>query len=230
MLDDQIRLEKPLLITSKQKEEYLEDGAVLIKNIVSEKWLKRIRSASNEIIERSREIEESNSQYILEEGHSKNNPRLKRLSSPVDHHSTFWDFISSEMSSQLAADVVGPNVKYHHSKLNYKWANGGTEFDWHQDIQSWPHTDYSPVTLGLFLYDCTSDQGPMLLSVYSSADSMPYTSNPIPSPYCGTIVRGKRAVWASHDPRPCQLPPEWSKGYIGPWAHQDQNKMRGDLI
>ena len=65
MLDDQIRLEKPLLITSKQKEEYLEDGAVLIENIVSETWLKRIRSASNEIIERSREVEESNSQYIL---------------------------------------------------------------------------------------------------------------------------------------------------------------------
>ena len=40
MLDDQIRLEKPLLITSKQKEEYLEDGAVLIESIVSEKWLK----------------------------------------------------------------------------------------------------------------------------------------------------------------------------------------------
>ena len=58
MLDDQIRLEKPLLITSGQKEEYLEDGAVLIESIVSEKWLKRIRSASNEIIERSREIEE----------------------------------------------------------------------------------------------------------------------------------------------------------------------------
>ena len=297
MLDEKIRLEKPLLITAKQKEEYFEDGAVLIESIVPETWLQKIQRASDEIIERSRKIEQSNGQYILEEGHSRNNPRLKRLSSPVDHHNTFWDFISSEISSQLAADVVGPDVKYHHSKLNYKWANGGTKFDWHQDIQSWPHTDYSPVTLGLFLNDCTSDQGPMvtikkshkgplfnmydenqnwvlsipekefnlnlakehtgpagsvlllncrtihssrpntsnrsrpmLLTVYSSADSMPYTSNPIPSPYSGTIVRGKQAAWASHDPRPCQLPPDWSKGYVGPWAHQNQKNEMGENI
>ena len=98
MLDEKIRLEKPLLITSKQKEEYFEDGAVLIESIVPETWLQKIRRASDEIIERRRKIEQSNGQYILEEGHSRNNPRLKRLSSPVDHHNTFWDFISSEIS------------------------------------------------------------------------------------------------------------------------------------
>ena len=70
MLDDKIRLEKPLLITSKQKEEYFEDGAVLIESIVPETWLQKIRRASDEIIERSRKIEQSNGQYILEEGHS----------------------------------------------------------------------------------------------------------------------------------------------------------------
>ena len=66
---------------------------------------------------------------------------------------------------------------------------------------------------------------PMLLSVYSSADSIPYTHNPIPSPYAGTIVQGKSATWASHDPRPCQLPPDWSTGYVGPWVHQDKERQ-----
>ena len=89
MLDDKIRLKKPLLITSAQKEEYFEDGAVLIESIVSETWLQKIRRASDEIIERSRKIEQSNGQYILEEGHSRDNPRLKRLSSPIDHHNAF---------------------------------------------------------------------------------------------------------------------------------------------
>ena len=292
MLEDKIKSEKPIIITSAQKKEYFDDGAVLIEQVVSETWLKRIRQASDDIIERSKKINQSDNQYIIEKGHSKDTPRLKRLSSPVDHHNTFWDFISSNISTQLAADVVGPDVKYHHSKLNYKWANGGTKFDWHQDIQAWPHTDYSPVTLALFLNDCTSNQGPlltikgshrgplfsmydenrnwvlsipeteldlsltkkhtgpagsvlllncrtihgsepnnsnqsrpMLLSVYSSADSIPYTHNPIPSPYAGTIVQGRSATWASHDPRPCQLPPDWSTGYVGPWMHQDNKRL-----
>jgi hypothetical protein len=64
---------------------------------------------------------------------------------------------------------------------------------------------------------------PLLLNVYSSADSMPYVANPIPSEYAGTIVRGKPARIASHDPRGCEIPPDWSKGYSGPWAYQSKD-------
>lgn len=27
------------------------------------------------------------------------------------------------------------------------------------------------------------------------------------------VIRGKDVIWAEHDPRPCQLPPDWSGGY-----------------
>ena len=61
---------------------------------------------------------------------------------------------------------------------------------------------------------------PLLLNVYSSADSMPYAFNPLASEYDGVIVCGEPARYASHDPRGCELPPDWSKGYAGPWKHQ----------
>ena len=38
----------------------------------------------------------------------------------------------------------------------------------------------------------------------------------------GMRPRGERARWAHHDPRPCQVPPDWSAGYVGPWAHQSK--------
>ena len=53
--------------------------------------------------------------------------------------------------ADVAADIVGPDVKFHHSKLNFKWAEGGEEVKWHQDIQFWPHTNYSPATIGTLL-------------------------------------------------------------------------------
>ena len=52
-------------------------------------------------------------------------------------------------------------MKFHHSKLNFKWAQGGAEVKWHQDIQFWPHTNYSPLTVGTYLYDCGMEQGPL---------------------------------------------------------------------
>jgi ectoine hydroxylase len=50
-------------------------------------------------------------------------------------------------------------VKFHHSKLNFKEARGGEEVQWHQDIQFWPHTNYSPLTVGLFLDDVERGMG-----------------------------------------------------------------------
>ena len=262
----------------------------MVEGAVSNTWLKRLREAADEIIERSRAVARSDGRYILEDGHSAETPRMKRLSSPVDHHPAFWEFAATSRSVDAAADVVGPDVTYHHAKLNFKWARGGMKFDWHQDIQAWPHTDYSPVTVGLYLEDCATEQGPMitiagshkgplhsmyddarnwvlripenriemdkaqehagpagsllllncrtihgsapnlsersrplLLNVYASADSIPYAANPIMSPHAGTLVRGRSARWACHDPRPCEVPPDWSVGYAGPWAHQREN-------
>ena len=32
---------------------------------------------------------------------------------------------------------------------------------WHQDIGFWPHTNFTPCTVGLYLEDCTAAQGPL---------------------------------------------------------------------
>ena len=59
----------------------------------------------------------------------------------------------------LAEDLLGPNIRFHHSKLNFKWHSGGEAVEWHQDIQFWPHTNYGPLTVGVFLEDVTEGMG-----------------------------------------------------------------------
>ena len=253
-------------------------------------WIERLREVTNDFVERSREITESDAVWDLEPDHTAENPRLRRLTSPVEQHAAYWEFASDSIVADVAADVVGPDVKFHHSKLNFKWAEGGEEVKWHQDVQFWPHTNYSPATIGTLLYDCGPDQGPLgglpgshngplydlynddgtwngalseadaasldlenveymtgpagsltihncrtvhgsppnqsdtgrplLLYAYSSADAFTYTYNPIMSSYYGTIVRGEAARYAHHDPRPCQIPPDWSGGYQSLFATQ----------
>jgi ectoine hydroxylase-related dioxygenase (phytanoyl-CoA dioxygenase family) len=67
---------------------------------------------------------------------------------------------------------------------------------------------------------------PLLLTVYSSADSFAYTPSPITSPHLGDIVRGRPAQFASFDLRPCELPPDWRAGYQAPWAYQKEEDKR----
>jgi len=223
-------------------------------------------------------------------------PRLHRVTSPQDQHPTFWDFMRDQVMTDLAADVVGPDVKFHHAKLNVKSERGTRGFKWHQDIPAWPHTDYSPVSIGVYIEGCTAEQGPLsfargshegplfsqydragnfvvhlsdadltwlkdatiahavggpgttvllncrtvhgslenradrprplLLPVYSSADSFAYTPSPIVSPHLGDVVRGRPARVASFDPRPCELPPDFRAGYNPPWLAQRDEEQR----
>ena len=150
------------ILNETERSYYFANGCVRIERLISNHWLDRIKTASAKLIEQSREVTESNNMFLLETGHSAQAPRLKRLISPVSHHPDFWSFASNSEIVDAVADVVGPDVRFYHSKLNYKWAGGGQRFDWHQDIQAWPHTNYSPVTVGVLLEDTTLEQGPLI--------------------------------------------------------------------
>ena len=153
----------PQVISEAQREFYFENGFLLVEKAVSEDWLTRLRATTNEMIDRSRKITESDAIWDLEAGHCERTPRLRRLTSPNDQHPVYWEFAAKSVIGDIAADLVGPDVKFHHSKLNFKWAGGGEEVKWHQDIQFWPHTNYSPLTIGLYLYDCNAHQGPLVV-------------------------------------------------------------------
>lgn len=297
MKPEEILKQKPLVLSEAQRASYFRDGYLVLENYVPPALLARLKDAMTEVIDRSRSVTESGDVFVLEHGHSASDPRLHRVTSPQDQHLEFWDFMRDPVITDLVADVVGPDVKFHHAKLNVKAGKGSREFKWHQDIQSWPHTDYSPVTVGVYIDGCTDDQGPLafvpgshegplysmydekggyavalrdsdarlieedrvkratggpgttlllncrtihgsthnmssasrplLLSVYSSADSFCYVPSPIVSPYMGDIVRGKPAHYASFDLRPCELPPDWRGGYRAPWSlQQDAEKSK----
>ena len=114
-----------------------------------------------DFIEQSRHIQGKDKRFDLEPSHSATEPRIRRLNSPTDFHDTYWEFASQGPFVDVAEDLLGPNVKFHHSKLNFKWSGGGEEVKWHQDIQFWPHTNYEVITLGVYLDDVTDDMSPM---------------------------------------------------------------------
>jgi len=161
MSPEEILAIPPRVLTQEQREFYFREGYILLPGVIDAAWLERLRAATAELVERSRQVTVSDKVFDLEPGHRPGAPRLRRVSSPVDQHPVFWEYVTSSIMPDIVADLVGPSVKFHHSKLNFKWAAGGEEVKWHYDIGFWPHTNYSPLTVGTYLYDCGMDQGPL---------------------------------------------------------------------
>lgn len=151
----------PKVLTEEQRKFYFENGYLLLEGFLSDEWLTRLNALSEKFVEESRGWKASDDKFDLEDGHSPDTPRLRRLTQPVEHHPTYWELASNSPITDVAEDLLGPDVKFHHSKLNFKWSRGGTEVKWHQDIQFYPHTNYNVLAIGIYLEDVDDTMGPM---------------------------------------------------------------------
>jgi ectoine hydroxylase len=161
MKSEDILRHPPKILTSVQRETYFRDGYVAAEGLIPNSWLLRLQELSAEFLEASKTCAKSNEAFDLGPSHGPDRPHVRRLRALVDRHPDFWRFASESVLADIAADLVGPDVKFHSSKLNYKWPGPGEIVDWHQDIPAWPHTNYSPVTLGVYLDDVPVEQGPL---------------------------------------------------------------------
>jgi ectoine hydroxylase len=149
------------ILSEHQRRRYFETGYLAADGLIPDTWLNRLRELSAEFLEASRSVTKSNQAFDIGPRHTESQPHVRRLRALVDRHPDFWKFASESVLADIAADLVGPDVKFHSSKLNYKWPGSGEIVQWHQDIPAWPHTNYSPVTLGVYLDDVPAEQGPL---------------------------------------------------------------------
>ena len=289
MTPDQVLSYAPCILTQEQREYYFENGFVSINNLVPEETLSQLQETTSDFVDASRKVTQSDEKFDVGDGHSAKNPILRRLKIPDAQSDIYWKF-SKGLMADVATDILGPNVVFHHSKLNFKWADKSDKVKWHQDIQFFPHTKYNVITIGCYLADTNMNNGPLaalkgshngdlydqydakgnwsgmlsdkdaesvdmsrveymmgaagsitihnartlhfspssksskprplLLNCYTSADAKPYTAHPQPTKNSYKIVRGNQVKWAMHDPRPCQIPPDWSGGYSSIYASQ----------
>ncbi len=162
MLPEDILTASARVLNQSDREAYFRDGVVAVDGVIDEGWLARLQAVSEEMVARSGAVAQSTEAFDIGPGHSARVPHLRRLRAAVDQHPDLWTFAGPGPLADIAADLVGPDVKFHSAKLNYKWPGYGEVVKWHQDIPAWPHTNYSPVTLGVYLSDVGPEDGPLV--------------------------------------------------------------------
>ena len=147
------------VLKPEQREDYERDGFLCVEGLIGRDWLDRLIQVTHAFVELSRPLARSNPRFDLEPNHTAEQPRIRRLNSPVDQHELYWEFATQSPVLDLVEDLIGSDIKFHHGKLNFKAPHGGEEVKWHQDIQFWPHTNYDLLTVGVFLTDVERGMG-----------------------------------------------------------------------
>ena len=154
------------VLTSAQAEHFRTRGYLVVEDAVEAGLLSDLRADFAAWIEESRgqtapygETINGRPRFDLEPGHGAERPALRRVNAPVEVSEACFRAMADSRMTDCVADLIGPNVKFHHSKINAKLPGGHTEVKWHQDFLFTPHSNDDVVTALLMLDDVTGENG-----------------------------------------------------------------------
>ena len=142
---------------------YREHGYVVVENLLSAAQLAAANRESEAIIAGAAEVQENDNIYDLEETHTAERPRLRRIKSPHEVRPFFWELACAANLIAPAARLLGPDIRLRGSKMNMKAAGFGAPVEWHQDWAFYPHTNDDVLAMGVMLDDMTEDNGPLMV-------------------------------------------------------------------
>jgi len=155
-------------LTNTQTQQFAETGCLVVENAVTPEQLAALRSDFAGWVEDSRQHDraygetlDKRPRFDVEPGHSAAHPALRRVASPTELSQSYWDVVTGSSMTEMIADLLGPDLRFHHSKINSKLPKTTTTVKWHQDFTFDPHSNDDLVTALLFLDDVTEEIGPL---------------------------------------------------------------------
>ncbi|MEO6271449.1 MAG: phytanoyl-CoA dioxygenase family protein [Lautropia sp.] len=164
---------------------YRERGYLVVPGVLDAGRLNTLREAVSDMLAGARGLTASNDLFDLEDSHTPESPRVRRLKLPHRHHPAFGDLIRSPALLDLLKPLLGDNVRLQTSKLNLKSAGYGAPVEWHQDWAYYPYTNQDVLALGVMLDDFSEDNGAMM--VLPGSHRGPVFDHHYDGRFCGAI-------------------------------------------
>jgi len=173
------------MITKEQVKFYHDNGYVMIRNLIDEQTLARMRQVIKEYIDKAGQVTSHDDVYDLEPGHTPATPRVRRIKKPHEVHPVFMEVAVCPRMLEVATALLGPDIRLYGSKLNMKSPHYGSPVEWHQDWAFYPHTNDDVLAVGILLDDCHEINGPLM--VLPGTHKGPTIDHHVDGVFCGAI-------------------------------------------
>jgi ectoine hydroxylase-related dioxygenase (phytanoyl-CoA dioxygenase family) len=151
------------MLTKTQIDQYNEIGAVVVPGILTADEVSRLRQVTSEFVDRARAVTAHNEIYDLEDSHTPNNPRVRRIKTAHAHHPEYGRLVRHPKIIAVLQDLWGPDIRFDTAKLNLKSAGFGAPVEWHQDWAFYPHTNDDLAAVGVMFDEMELTNGPLMI-------------------------------------------------------------------
>ena len=142
---------------------YRDNGYLVLEAHLPAEEVERCRDEVAAYREEARGLTASSDRIDLEDSHTPDAPRVRRIKLPHSHSDVFAALMRTDWILAPVRDLIGPDLRLHTSKLNLKSAEYGAAVEWHQDWAFYPHTNDDVLAVGILLDDTGPDNGPLLV-------------------------------------------------------------------
>ena len=156
------------MLTQAQVDFFNDHGYLVVEDAITPDQLDALRQDFANWVEESRSHDQAwgetiNGKYRfdVEKGHSPETPALRRINAPHEVSEAYFNVMADSKMTDMVADLIGPDVKLHHTKINSKLPGSATAVKWHQDFPFTPHTNDDLITALLMVDDVTPENGPL---------------------------------------------------------------------
>jgi len=148
-------------LTDEQIASYHRDGYLAVPRLLDAAQVSALRELTESFVERSRAVTRSDAIFDLDPRHAAATPVVRRIKNPADNDPLYrWVAFDSPIPD-IVAQLIGPSIRFHHSKLNMKGSRVGAAVEVHQDAAFYPHSNDDVLAVGLLLDDATAANGAM---------------------------------------------------------------------
>jgi len=122
------------VLNEDQIAQFWRDGVLTVENAVTPGELAALRHDFDGWVEQSRahdapygEAMDGRPRFDIQPGHSAAQPALRRVQAPTEVSEAYYNAMANSGMTDMVADLIGPNVKLHHTKINSKLPGSATE-------------------------------------------------------------------------------------------------------
>ena len=151
------------MISDRDVQFYRDNGYLVVENVFSADEVAALRADTEAMVAKAAEVTANNDIYDLEDSHSPDQPRIRRIKLPHRISPVMNDLLRSDHILAPVRDLVGPDVRLHTTKLNLKSAGYGAAIEWHQDFAFYPHTNDDVLAVGVLIDDMVEENGPLMV-------------------------------------------------------------------